>query len=141
MTDAPGQASRQWSGRTFGLDITNLDFKKSKMPTALQSKSNVIKECSLAVQRQLQNSPGYVFGPFCPVRVDKKDMDPEAILETRACDWETLTASFHPRYHNQGILIFHVSFCHVEGCIFCSIFVNTYLALALRTILCFIKLF
>ncbi|CAA6670045.1 unnamed protein product [Spirodela intermedia] len=91
VTEAPGETSRQLSRRTFGSDITNIDTKKKK-PTAVQRKSNVIKERNLTVQRQLQTPPSYVFGPFCPVRVDKKDKDPE-----------TLTTSFHPHYHNQAL--------------------------------------
>ncbi|CAA7407079.1 unnamed protein product [Spirodela intermedia] len=102
VTEAPGETSRQLSRRTFGSDITNIDTKKKK-PTAVQRKSNVIKERNLTVQRQLQTPPSYVFGPFCPVRVDKKDKDPEVIHGKMNCDLETLTTSFHPHYHNQAL--------------------------------------
>ncbi|XP_078437991.1 E2F transcription factor-like E2FE isoform X2 [Wolffia australiana] len=88
------------SKRAFGSDITNVDLKKRKRQTIHQTKSDDLKECNLTAQRQLQNSAGIVFGPFFPSQVDKKFV--EAVPTKKACDWETLTESLHPRYHNQG---------------------------------------
>lgn len=61
-----------------------------------------LKECNTTAQKQLQTSKGYVFGPFTPVRLPKREENVrEKGVEVR--NWETLASSFRPEYHNQGL--------------------------------------
>ncbi|ONK59545.1 uncharacterized protein A4U43_C08F7570 [Asparagus officinalis] len=101
---------KQGHKRAFGMDITNADLAKrsksisyaDKKPCKVYKKHDDLKECNLAVQRQLQTSKGYVFGPFSPAVLPKRE---ESIEERgkEAYNWETMASSFRPDYHNQAL--------------------------------------
>ncbi|MQL83097.1 hypothetical protein Taro_015578 [Colocasia esculenta] len=101
-TTAAVPPTKQWNKRVFGSDITNTYFKRRKANPSAQSRSEVIKECNLTAQKQLQCPKGHVFGPFHPASIPKENKHSEEVHQKKACDWETLAASFRPRYHNQG---------------------------------------
>jgi transcription factor E2F7/8 len=49
-----------------------------------------------------QKSGSFQFGPFAPVSVAKTG-NPEDNV-TRIYDWEGLSSTFRPQYHNQGTI-------------------------------------
>ncbi|KAJ0985471.1 hypothetical protein J5N97_003827 [Dioscorea zingiberensis] len=110
VTVAIPPSATQMKKRAFGSDITNLDFKRSRTvsyvdrkPDRLQMRTEDLKACNLAVQKQLQNSKGYVFGPFQPVGVTR-DAGKEGNMDrAKVNDWESLASSFRPQYHNQAL--------------------------------------
>lgn len=97
--------------RTFGNEITNVDLKRSRLnlardkkPSKATSNIEVLKECNLAAQKQLTMKNSCVFGPFCPSGVTKVDEHVEEKCGRSDQDLESLTCSFRPQYHNQGLL-------------------------------------
>ncbi|XP_011028635.1 PREDICTED: E2F transcription factor-like E2FE [Populus euphratica] len=101
--------------RTFGADITNTCFKRNKMDSSVDGdKSQNLKmqqikdENTVTVaergyfgQDLQQKSGSFQFGPFAPVSVAKAG-NPEDKL-TRVYDWEGLSSTFRPQYHNQAL--------------------------------------
>nr|XP_029121940.1 E2F transcription factor-like E2FE isoform X2 [Elaeis guineensis] len=104
-------STKQRSKRAFGTDITNADYKRSKLnppadkkPSKARLRTDDSKECNLMGQTQLQNSKGgYVFGPFQPDGVSKGSGDVEEKGGNKLQDWESLASSFRPQYHNQAL--------------------------------------
>ncbi|KAG1364018.1 putative E2F transcription factor-like E2FE [Cocos nucifera] len=102
-------STKQRNKRAFGTDITNADYKRSKLnppvdkkPSKARLRTDDSKECNLTAQTQLQNSKrGYVFGPFQPDGVLKRSGDVEEKGGNKVQDWESLASSFRPQYHNQ----------------------------------------
>lgn len=96
------------------MDVTNRDLTKrsksitfaDKKPCKMQAKHDDLMECNQAAQKQLQTSKGYVFGPFTPVGLSKKDENNEEKGGKIIHNWETLASSFCPEYHNQGLPLF-----------------------------------
>ncbi|XP_019703649.1 E2F transcription factor-like E2FE isoform X2 [Elaeis guineensis] len=111
VTVAIPPATKQWNKRAFGNDITNVDHKRSKLNNPVDKKpskaclrSDDLKECNLTAQKQLQSSKGsYVFGPFRPAGVTKRNGDVEEKGGNKVQDWESLASSFRPQYHNQAL--------------------------------------
>ncbi|MQM22758.1 hypothetical protein Taro_055815 [Colocasia esculenta] len=108
LTVAMAPPSKQ-NKRAFGIDITNTDFKRSKVlfpadgkQRKVRNRSDDLKECNLTAQRQLQGSKSCVFGPFCPGAA-KGEKETEAMGEQGALDWDVVAASFRPQYHNQAL--------------------------------------
>lgn len=109
VTVAIPPCTSQIKKRTFGSEITNLDFKRSrsvsyvdKKPDNLQMRKEDLKACNLAAQKQLQTSKGYVFGPFQPGGVTREGGNESDMGRSKVQDWESLASSFRPQYHNQG---------------------------------------
>ncbi|XP_008793781.1 E2F transcription factor-like E2FE [Phoenix dactylifera] len=104
-------STKQWNKRAFGTDITNADYKRSKLNPPVDKKLSKaclriddLKECNLTAQKQLQNSQGgYVFGPFQPDGASKGSGDVEEKGGNKVQDWESLASSFRPQYHNQAL--------------------------------------
>ncbi|KAJ6672458.1 TRANSCRIPTION FACTOR E2F [Salix viminalis] len=108
--------------RTFGADVTNISFKRSKLDSSVDGG----KSQSLKMQKQIkdekivtvaergnvdqdsqQNSGSFQFGPFAPVSMAKVGNSEEEV--TQIYDWEALSSTFRPQYHNQALrdLFFH----------------------------------
>ena len=101
----------QSNKRAFGMDVTNADLTKRSRLISLADKtsgklrkSDDLKDCNLTAQKQLQTSKGYVFGPFTPVGLPKRDEISEEKGGKKFQSWEAFASSFHPEYHNQGLL-------------------------------------
>ncbi|XP_039113824.1 E2F transcription factor-like E2FF [Dioscorea cayenensis subsp. rotundata] len=110
VTVAIPPCTSQIKKRTFGSEITNLDFKRSrsvsyvdKKPDNLQMRKEDLKACNLAAQKQLQTSKGYVFGPFQPGGVTREGGNESDMGRSKVQDWESLASSFRPQYHNQAL--------------------------------------
>ncbi|OVA09117.1 Transcription factor E2F/dimerization partner (TDP) [Macleaya cordata] len=105
--------------RIFGTEITNVDVnvKRSKVLSMVDGKpyenTNVHVKCedltngmdggSLQHEQQAkQTSKGVVFGPFSPAGLPKVG-DTEKKNVKSVQDWESLAASYRPKYHNQAL--------------------------------------
>jgi transcription factor E2F7/8 len=51
-------------------------------------------------QDSQQNSGSFQFGPFAPVSIARVGNSEEKV--TQIYDWEGLSSTFRPQYHNQG---------------------------------------
>ncbi|KAG5234109.1 hypothetical protein OIU76_000628 [Salix suchowensis] len=117
-----GSGDLESSKRTFGADVTNICFKRSKLDSSVDGD----KSQSLKMQKQIkdekivtvaergnadqdsqQNSGSFQFGPFAPVSMAKVGNSEEEV--TQIYDWEGLSSTFRPQYHNQALrdLFFH----------------------------------
>ncbi|XP_077211554.1 E2F transcription factor-like E2FE isoform X2 [Tasmannia lanceolata] len=97
--------AKQPNKREFGTDITNTEFKKSKVsvdeeePSKMQIKSKAKSDHNQTEQQQ--SSKGYVYGPFSPVSLlDVVDTE-KGVKKVQ--DWETMASSFRLHYHNQAL--------------------------------------
>ncbi|XP_022137637.1 E2F transcription factor-like E2FE isoform X3 [Momordica charantia] len=102
--------------RAFGTDVTNVSYKKTKAENSTTHESlthclNMQKQvqCENSSQEGSQNSQdqecertskSYQFGPFAPVTVAKVGISNNNVKRTH--DWESLSSTFCPQYHNQG---------------------------------------
>jgi len=109
VTVATPPSPKQSNKRAFGTDVTNADLTKRSRLISLADKksgkvrkSDDLKDCNLTAQKQLQTSKGYVFGPFTPVGLPKRDETSEEKGGKKFHNWETLASTFRPEYHNQG---------------------------------------
>ncbi|XP_068640552.1 E2F transcription factor-like E2FE [Aristolochia californica] len=91
----------------FGTDITNIDFKRTKMLSPIDEKAiKVPINCEASGQddpmQQEKGSRGYVYCPIGPVpSTEGKDKEQEQTGK-RVQNRENLASAFRPRYHNQG---------------------------------------
>jgi transcription factor E2F7/8 len=110
--------------RTFGADVTNVCSKRNKTDSSVDGD----KSKNLKLQKQIkdenivtivqrgdfgqdsqQNSGSFQFGPFAPVSIAKVGNSEEKV--TQIYDWEDLSSTFRPQYHNQGTMqSFHKNF-------------------------------
>ncbi|XP_023000744.1 E2F transcription factor-like E2FE isoform X2 [Cucurbita maxima] len=103
--------------RAFGTDVTNVSYKKTKAESSayqgLNHCLNVQKlvQCENSSQEDSQNSQdqecertskSYQFGPFSPVTVAKVSVSDNNNVK-RSHDWESLSSTFRPQYHNQAL--------------------------------------
>ena len=102
--------------RAFGTDVTNVSYKKTKAENSAYQGFNhclnmqKLVQCDNSSQEDSQNSQdqecertskSYQFGPFAPVSVAKVGvLDNNNVKRTH--DWENLSSTFRPQYHNQG---------------------------------------
>ncbi|XP_058081436.1 E2F transcription factor-like E2FE isoform X2 [Magnolia sinica] len=99
--------SDQPKKREFGTEITNIDFKRSKVISEVGEKHirmqmkfedpSAERNC-IQMQEKQQSSKGYVFGPFRPVGLQETEKG-----KKRDQDWDSLAATFRPQYHNQAL--------------------------------------
>ncbi|KAL9372627.1 hypothetical protein Peur_034871 [Populus x canadensis] len=108
--------------RTFGADVTNICSKRNKTDSSVDGD----KSKNLKMQKQIkdenivtvvqrgnidqdsqQNSGSFQFGPFAPVSIARVGNSEEKV--TQIYDWEGLSSTFRPQYHNQALrdLFFH----------------------------------
>ncbi|KAI3673474.1 hypothetical protein L6452_39593 [Arctium lappa] len=98
--------------RTFGTELTNICFKRSKMVSPIDVDINEdIKPVHLQGERQpvkcntdMCNSdqvPDRV-GPSAPVCLPKS-CDEESNEAKKSHDWESLASTYRPQYHNQAL--------------------------------------
>lgn len=102
--------------RTFGTDVSNICFKRNKadsstdgdrnqnlkMQTQIKDENTVTVADSSNLGQDSQNSGSFHFGPFAPVKAAKADDTEEKVIHIY--DWESLSSTFRPQYHNQGII-------------------------------------
>ncbi|XP_058180693.1 E2F transcription factor-like E2FE isoform X2 [Rhododendron vialii] len=102
--------------RTFGTEITNTSFKRTKVIdgnlnqiTKLQMQMHVKQEVlgndfdKTNLERDSREcSKSYHFGPFAPVSVSKA-IAVENKKVKQVHDWESLASTFRPEYHNQAL--------------------------------------
>ncbi|XP_020259280.1 E2F transcription factor-like E2FE isoform X3 [Asparagus officinalis] len=92
--------------RAFGADITNVELTKRSKSISLAEKKPVrvysdgMKEYNVSAQKQFQTSKGYVFGPFSPSAMSKRDEQNEEKQSKNVQNWETMASSFRPTYQN-----------------------------------------
>ncbi|KAJ6977416.1 E2F transcription factor-like E2FE [Populus alba x Populus x berolinensis] len=108
--------------RTFGADVTNICSKRNQTDSSVDGdKSKNLKmqkeikdeNIVTVVQRgnfeqdSQQNSGSFQFGPFAPVSIARVGNSEEKV--TQIYDWEGLSSTFRPQYHNQALrdLFFH----------------------------------
>lgn len=102
--------------RAFGTDVTNVSYKKTKAESSAYQGLNhclnmqKLVQCENSSQEDSQNSQdqecertskSYQFGPFAPVTVAKVGVSDNNNTK-RTHDWESLSSTFRPQYHNQG---------------------------------------
>ncbi|KAJ6882157.1 hypothetical protein NC651_028692 [Populus alba x Populus x berolinensis] len=108
--------------RTFGADVTNICSKRNQTDSSVDGD----KSKNLKMQKQIkdenivtvvqrgnfdqdsqQNSGSFQFGPFAPVSIARVGNSEEKV--TQIYDWEGLSSTFRPQYHNQALrdLFFH----------------------------------
>ncbi|KAG5536800.1 hypothetical protein RHGRI_024286 [Rhododendron griersonianum] len=102
--------------RTFGTEITNTSFKRTKV---IDGNLNQITKPQMQIQvkREVlgndfdktnleqdsrECSKSYQFGPFAPVSVSKA-IAVENKKVKQVHDWESLASTFRPEYHNQAL--------------------------------------
>ncbi|KAE9467350.1 hypothetical protein C3L33_00746, partial [Rhododendron williamsianum] len=102
--------------RTFGTEITNTSFKRTKV---IDGNLNQITkpQMQMQVKREVlgndfdktnleqdsrECSKSYQFGPFAPVSVSKA-IAVENKKVKQVHDWESLASTFRPEYHNQAL--------------------------------------
>ncbi|KAG0479690.1 hypothetical protein HPP92_010548 [Vanilla planifolia] len=100
--------------RTFGTELTNVDVKRKRLVTTVEKKpintqipSQDLKECNIAVQRELQSSKSFVFGPFNPPQSLKKEVSDQKAKNDQP--FESLASSLRPSYQSQAL---HELFTH-----------------------------
>lgn len=102
--------------RTFGTDVTNINFKRRKVNSSVNGdisqsikmdKQIKVDDLVKVVDRSSsehdakQGPRSYQFGPFAPASM------PEVSSKNnvkRNNDWESLASMYRPQYHNQGII-------------------------------------
>ncbi|KAG6753052.1 hypothetical protein POTOM_043096 [Populus tomentosa] len=101
--------------RTFGADVTNICSKRNQTDSSVDGD----KSKNLKMQKQIkdenivtvvqrgnfdqdsqQNSGSFQFGPFAPVSIARVGNSEEKA--TQIYDWEALSSTFRPQYHNQA---------------------------------------
>ncbi|KAI8543563.1 hypothetical protein RHMOL_Rhmol08G0228700 [Rhododendron molle] len=104
--------------RTFGTEITNTSFKRTKlidgnlnqitkplMQMQMQVKREVLENefDKTNLERDSRECPkSYQFGPFAPVSVSKAiAAENKKVKQVHA--WESLASTFRPEYHNQAL--------------------------------------
>ena len=102
----------EYKKRMFGTDITNISYKRNKMASSVDGNlnQNAKMQCQMQVKHESlengiersdyekgskQSSKSYQFGPFAPVSVQDN--------ARQVRDWESLSSTYRPQYHNQGI--------------------------------------
>ena len=118
-TDRTGKdsAANESRKRVFGMDVTNMNFKRSKVDSSIDGSLNI----NFNKQKQMKHetfthevdnvvldedskdsAKSYHFGPFAPVTVARggasNNNNPR-----RVHDWENLASTHRPQYQNQGI--------------------------------------
>ncbi|XP_038896045.1 E2F transcription factor-like E2FE isoform X2 [Benincasa hispida] len=103
--------------RAFGTDVTNVSYKKTKAESSAYQGLNhclnmqKLVQCENSSQEDSQNSQdqecertskSYQFGPFAPVTVAKVGVSDNNNAK-RTHDWESLSSTFRPQYHNQAL--------------------------------------
>ncbi|KAH9620414.1 hypothetical protein KSS87_007956 [Heliosperma pusillum] len=100
--------------RTFGTDLTNTSFKRTKVDytvgeatkqVRLQVKTENLENELYATsleQEPKSNSRSYQYGPFAPVTVAKASGDEQKNSKS-VHDLEALATSYRPQYHNQAL--------------------------------------
>ncbi|KAL9243182.1 hypothetical protein vseg_017102 [Gypsophila vaccaria] len=89
--------------RIFGTDISNIDFKRTKVESLVkeatkQLKSEYVHNKAVtpgSEQNPKSSSGSYRYGPFTPGIVSKSIK--------RAHDLETLATTYRPQYHNEAV--------------------------------------
>ncbi|CAL1367835.1 unnamed protein product [Linum trigynum] len=104
--------------RVFGADVTNISFKRNKLDSLVCNKTQNMKmhdntsqikvenemtgcEGGSLSQDSFQGSRSYQFGPFAPAAAVKDSGSPRVVPQVR--DWDALTSTFRPQYHNQAL--------------------------------------
>lgn len=102
--------------RAFGTDVTNINFKRSKVDSSiggtLNSNFNKQKQVkyegfvhevdsSNVEEDPKDGSKSYQFGPFSPLTVARAGAS-EHSNPRRFHDWESLASAYRPQYQNQG---------------------------------------
>ncbi|KAK8593069.1 hypothetical protein V6N12_045156 [Hibiscus sabdariffa] len=98
--------------RMFGTDVTNISFKKNKVDSSSDQKSNWCIKSQKLEQVELfadrngsedlkQGSKSYQFGPFAPINLTK--IGSSENVSKPVHDWESLTSTYRPQYHNQAL--------------------------------------
>ncbi|KAK8530766.1 hypothetical protein V6N13_030711 [Hibiscus sabdariffa] len=98
--------------RTFGTDVTNISFKKTKVESSNDQNSNQCimpqthKKVELLADRKCsedlkQGSKSYQFGPFAPINLTKFGNSENG--DKPVHDWESLASTYRPQYHNQAL--------------------------------------
>ncbi|XP_059644849.1 E2F transcription factor-like E2FE isoform X2 [Cornus florida] len=104
--------------RTFGTEITNTSFKRSRMVSPFDGNLNQASKMQLHAQVKCEGSENeadwnnveqdstqvlknYQFGPFAPVSVPKPGATENGVKQAR--DWESLASTYRPQYHNQAL--------------------------------------
>lgn len=108
--------------RTFGTELTNTSFKRSKVASPADVNRDQLMETQL--QRQIKCEPfnnevdksnleqglrydlkNYKFGPFTPVNVSVSEFGSyDGKKASQVCDWESLASNHRPQYQNQGMI-------------------------------------
>ncbi|XAR50128.1 hypothetical protein NMG60_11004371 [Bertholletia excelsa] len=92
--------------RTFGTELTNTTLKKSKVASPKDGLEMHVKcevfgddiDRSNSDPDSKHSSKSYQFGPFAPVSFSKM-----ASAESKKVDWEALSSTYRPQYHNQAL--------------------------------------
>lgn len=103
--------------RTFGADLSNINFKRNRVSSSIDEDINQ----SIKMKKQVKvenlvtvaydsniekdsrhNLKSYQYGPFAPQSVTKIDAFDNNMK--REHDWESLASTHRPQYHNQGIV-------------------------------------
>lgn len=109
--------------RGFGVDLTNMTIKRSKLELMVdgslaqgmkvqhqtQVKREALEDEVHRPKPQLDSRTSmksYRFGPFAPVNVPQVAASEDNTAK-RSHDWESLAATYRPQYHNQGFLLNH----------------------------------
>lgn len=99
--------------RTFGTELTNICFKRSKLVSPIDDVD--INEDIKPLHRQGERQPvkcnpercnsdqvAERFGPSAPVCMTKS-CDEESNEVKKSHDWESLASTYRPQYHNQAL--------------------------------------
>ncbi|KAI4343788.1 hypothetical protein L6164_011097 [Bauhinia variegata] len=114
---APNSSLNESRKRVFGEDVTNINFKRSKVDffingdlnqnSKMQNKLNngswlgqADKSCSKKESKQ--TSRGYQFGPFAPTIVPIASASEKKNVK-QVHDLDNLASAFRPQYHNQAL--------------------------------------
>ncbi|KAK3035786.1 hypothetical protein RJ639_034602 [Escallonia herrerae] len=108
-------ATDETKKRTFGTDLTNTSFKRSKLASpygampyqVVKPQSQMQVKCEIfeeGVDRSNldQKVKNHQFGPFAPLNVPKVGAAEHNKVK-QVHDWESLASTFCPQYHNQGL--------------------------------------
>ncbi|XP_074316309.1 E2F transcription factor-like E2FE isoform X2 [Silene latifolia] len=100
--------------RTFGTDLSNINFKRTKVDYPLGEASKQVKlqvktenlenefYATSLEQEPKSSSRSYQYGPFAPVTVAKASVAEQKNSKS-VHDLETLATSYRPQYHNQAL--------------------------------------
>ncbi|XP_057950766.1 E2F transcription factor-like E2FE [Malania oleifera] len=105
--------------RVFGTEITNANFKRNKLDSSIDGNlcQNLKMQQEVQMKQEILDNEtsrsnfeedsklslkNYEFGPFAPISEPKVDASENNNVK-RVHDWETLSNTYCPQYHNQAL--------------------------------------